>query len=101
MTVSEWWSILSLHPDQVATIIPTRVYDGGKVSDPTDTLFMWRTASLSKAPGCGLGFSARFKRCGGLLSALRRCSYGMAATAKEDPGRRTQRKESQHDTSTP
>jgi hypothetical protein len=50
------WGIPSLHPDCLATIIPTHGYGGGVVSDPAHTLFIWRTARLSTARGMTVGF---------------------------------------------
>lgn len=45
-----------LKADRLATSIPASVYGGGTVDDPASTLFIWRTASLSKATGMTVGF---------------------------------------------
>jgi len=50
------FGIPSLLPDQLATGLPTAVYAGGPVTDPTQTLFLWRTYSLTRARGMTVGF---------------------------------------------
>lgn len=50
------WGIPELRLDRLSLLVPTRVYAGGVVSDPTRTLFIWRTASLSTARGMTVGF---------------------------------------------
>jgi hypothetical protein len=50
------WGIPFLHPDRLATTIPTRVYAGGPVDTSAHSVFVWRTAGLSKARGMVLGF---------------------------------------------
>jgi hypothetical protein len=50
------WGIPSLRADRLSPVVPSCTYTGGTVSDPEHSLFIWRTASLSKARGCVLGF---------------------------------------------
>jgi hypothetical protein len=50
------WDIPSLHPDRLATTLPTRVYGGGVVESPTETLFLWRSCATEKAQGGALAF---------------------------------------------
>lgn len=50
------WGIPSLRADRLSTLVPIQTYAGNPVSDSAHTLFIWRTASLSKARGMVLGF---------------------------------------------
>jgi hypothetical protein len=50
------WGIPSLRTERLATLLSTCTYVGGSVTDPTRSLFVWRTAALSKARGCVLAF---------------------------------------------
>lgn len=50
------WGIPSLRPDRLSVCVPERVYAGGAVRDPAQTLFLWRTAALSQAQGMTVGF---------------------------------------------
>lgn len=50
------WDIPELRHDRLAVTLPTRVYAGGAIVDPEQMLFIWRTASLSKARGMVVGF---------------------------------------------
>jgi hypothetical protein len=54
--VSIDWGIPELRCDRLSEMIPARVYAGGPITDPTSTLFVWRTAALEKARGCVLAF---------------------------------------------
>jgi hypothetical protein len=50
------WGIPSLLPAMLATVVPTTTYAGGPVADPEHTVFVWRSATLSKAHGCTVCF---------------------------------------------
>jgi hypothetical protein len=51
------WGIPSLRAVRLATEIPTRTFAGGLVTDPTTTLFLWRTGTFPQtARGGVLGF---------------------------------------------
>src|SRR4051794_34118181 len=54
--MSNTWGIPELQHDKLATQIPACTFGGGVVTDPEHTLVIFRTASLSKARGCVVGF---------------------------------------------
>jgi hypothetical protein len=50
------WGIPELRSDRLSSLVPTQVYAGGPAGDPEWTLFLWRTASLTKARGMTVAF---------------------------------------------
>lgn len=50
------FGIPCLRDDRLSSLVPTQIHTGGPVSDPAHTLFVWRTAALSKARGCIVAF---------------------------------------------
>jgi hypothetical protein len=50
------WNIPELRADRLGTVLPTCIYVHGAITEPSGTLFVWRTAALSKARGCTLAF---------------------------------------------
>lgn len=43
------WNIPDLNPDLLAITIPLCTYGGGAITDPTTTLFLWRSVATNKA----------------------------------------------------
>jgi Domain of unknown function (DUF4417) len=50
------WDIPNLRSDRLSKVIPSRVYGGGPIENPTDTLFLWRSTATKKAQGGVLAF---------------------------------------------
>jgi hypothetical protein len=60
--MSDSWGIPELRPDRLSSLVLSSTYAGGTVVDPADTLVIFRTASLSKARGCVVGFYDSYQR---------------------------------------
>jgi hypothetical protein len=50
------WGIPNLRTDRLSEVIPSRVYGGGPIENPTATLFLWRSTDTKKAQGGVLAF---------------------------------------------
>ena len=50
------WGIPNLRSDRLSEVIPSRVYGGGPIANPTATLFLWRSTAIAKAQGGVLAF---------------------------------------------
>ena len=83
------WGIPAPRSDRLAGVIPTKVYAGGAIVDPEHPLFIWPTASLSKARGMVLGFYVDDERLEALWSRPRYysalfLSHGIQALIEPD-----------------
>jgi hypothetical protein len=83
------WDIPALRDDRLARTIPTRVYAGGVVNNPGDTLFLWRSCATEKAQGGTLAFFLDDVRLEALWKAPERYSeqfvkYGIGSLVEVD-----------------